>query len=423
MDNAKDKQTNVNLYTRYKTFSWDVLFYYAIIFLFFTQTKGINAADVLLAESFYPIFKMVFLIPATILINSIGKRKSLIIGNSFICLSMFIYIIAFNFAFIVVGQLLSAIGFMIKGICESNILYDSLEKDEKRGSIFAKIEGKGTSYYCYVDAISSVIAGFLFSINGYIPMILCLVMTIVSVYLSTKFKDIDEKQKITKHQVVKECKDLWNSFRLFNRSPRLKNLIFFGALVSAIILSLTMLRSSIMQDIGIPAEYFGIIFAVLGLISGIFAKNEYRFHKKFKNKTLASLAIPIVFSCIILGLICNLNISYEVNMITVLVVFLVQYIARGPFYPLIKRYLNNFTTASLRTKISSSFNLLENILRFLITFLASNLLRVTTTANTFIILGGILGIIVVLMLDNMRKKVGLKPEQYSERDIRIVELK
>ena len=74
MNNAKDKQINVNLYTRYKTFSWDVLFYYAIIFLFFTQTKGINAADVLLAESFYPIFKMVFFIPATILINSIGKR-------------------------------------------------------------------------------------------------------------------------------------------------------------------------------------------------------------------------------------------------------------------------------------------------------------------------------------------------------------
>ena len=423
MDNAKNKQINVNLYTRYKTFSWDVLFYYAIIFLFFTQTKGINAADVLLAESFYPIFKMVFLIPATILINSIGKRKSLIIGNSFICIAIFVYIIAFDFAFVVLGELLSAIGFIIKGICESNILYDSLEKDEKRGSIFAKIEGKGTSYYYYVDAISSVIAGFLFSINGYIPMILCLIMTIISVYLSTKFKDIDEKQKITKHQVVKECKDLWNSFKLFNKSPRLKNLIFFGALVSAIILSITMLRSSIMQDIGIPAEYFGIIFAVLGLISGISAKNEYRFHKKFKNKTLASLAIPIVFSCMLLGLICNLNISYEVNVITVLVVFLVQYIARGPFYPLIKRYLNNFTTASLRTKISSSFNLLENILRFLITFLASNLLRVTTTANTFIILGCILGVIIVLMLDNMRKKVGLKPEQYSERDIKIVELK
>ena len=300
------------------------------------------------------------------------------------------------------------------------MIYDSLEKDEKRGTRFAKIEGKGTSYYYYIDAVSSVIAGFLFSINGYIPMILCLICTAISLYLSTKFKDIDEKHKVDKYKIYKECKDLFNSFKLFGKSPRLKNLIFFGALISAIILSLTMLRSSIMQDIGIPSEYFGIIFAVLGLVSGIAAKNENRFHKKFRNRTLTSLAIPLTFSCIVIGVFCSVNLGYGANMAVVLMAFLVQYIARGPFYPLIKQYMNNFTTASLRNKISSSFNLLENILRFLITFAASNLLRVTTTANTFTVLGCILSIIVVLMLDNMKKKVGLKPEQYSSRDTKIL---
>ena len=93
-----------------------------------------------------------------------------------------------------------------------------------------------------------------------------------------------------------------------------------------------------------------------------------------------------------------MNVSFEINIIIVIAVFLVQYIVKGPFYPLIKRYLNNFTTASLRTKISSSFNLLENILRFLVTFMASNLLRLTSTANTFTILGCVLGIIVVLII-------------------------
>ena len=420
MDITKAKEINVNLYTRYKMLSWDLLFYYAIIFLFFTQTKGISAADVLLAESFYPIFKMLFLIPATILIDSLGKRKSLIIGNFFLFLSILTYIIGLNFVFIVVGELFSAVGFIIKGVCESNMIYDSLEKDEKRGTRFAKIEGKGTSYYYYIDAVSSVIAGFLFSINGYIPMILCLICTVISLYLSTKFKDIDEKHKVDKYKIYKECKDLFNSFRLFGKSPRLKNLIFFGALISAIILSLTMLRSSIMQDIGIPSEYFGIIFAVLGLVSGIAAKNENRFHKKFRNRTLTSLAIPLTFSCIVIGVFCSANLGYGANVAVVFMAFLVQYIARGPFYPLIKQYMNNFTTASLRNKISSSFNLLENILRFLITFAASNLLRVTTTANTFTVLGCILSIIVVLMLDNMKKKVGLKPEQYSSRDTKIL---
>lgn len=423
MENAKDRQTNVNLYTRYKMFSWDLLFYYAIIFLFFTETKGISTADVLLAESFYPLFKVAFLVPATILINSIGKRNSLIIGNLFVAIAIITYIIGNSFVFIVIGELLAAIGLIIKGVCESNLLYDSIEKNEKRGSIFAKIEGKGTSYYYYVEAISAVLSGFLFAINGYIPMILCLITTIFSIYLSTKFRSIDENKKIDNKIIYKEFKELFKSFKLFTKSPRLKNLIFFGALISAIILSLTMLRSSIMKDIGIPSKYFGIIFAIMGLISGISAKNESRFHKKFKNKTLSRLAIPLVFSCIVLGITCSINISYSVNVTIVMLVFLIQYIVKGPFYPLIKQYLNNFTTANLRTKISSSYNLLENILRFVITFFASNLVRVTTTANTFTILGCVLGIIVILMLDNMRTKVGLRPEEYSQKDIKILELK
>ena len=116
-------------------------------------------------------------------------------------------------------------------------------------------------------------AGILFSVNGYIPMILCLIMTIFSIYLSSKFKDIDEREKVSINKIRGEFKELINSFRLFGKSPRLKNLIFFCALISAIMLSITMLRSSIMQDIGIPSQYFGVIFAILWLVSGISAKN------------------------------------------------------------------------------------------------------------------------------------------------------
>ena len=422
MEDTKAKKTNVDLYTRYKTFSWDLLFYYAIIFLFFTETKGISVADVLLAESTYPIFKMIFIVPATVLINSLGKRTSLIIGNSFIALAIFTYIMGNNFWFIILGELLSAIGFIIKGVCESNILYDSLEKNEKRGVLFARIEGKSTSYYYYIDAISSVLAGILFAINGYIPMYLCLLISIFSIYLAAKFKDIGEREKINLNNVKEELNDLKKSFKLFSKSPRLKYLLFFGALIWATLLSITMLRSGVMQEIGIPSGYFGLIFAIMGLISGISARNEQRFHKRYRNKTLGKLALPLVFSFIILGIVCSSSAPYAIKVIVVLLLFGVQYIVKGPFYPLIRQYLNNFTTAKLRTKISSSFNLLENILRFIITFTASTLLRFTTTANTFTIIGCILGLIVVLTLDGMRTRVGLKPEEYTEKDTNIMNL-
>ena len=74
------KQKNVKLYPIYKMISWDMLFYYAIIFLFFTQVKGISAADVLLAESFYPLFKVILLMSSTILIDKIRKKKKFNLG-------------------------------------------------------------------------------------------------------------------------------------------------------------------------------------------------------------------------------------------------------------------------------------------------------------------------------------------------------
>ena len=85
--------------------------------------------------------------------------------------------------------------------------------------------------------------------------------------------------------------------------------------------------------------------------------------------------------------------------------------------------MNNFTNISLRNRISSCFNMLDGLLRAGVSFFASFLLRYTTTANTFIIAGCVFTIIIVLLLDRMKTRVGLKPEEYKEKDIKIMELK
>ncbi len=424
IDQLKAKrEKNLKLYIKYKMFSWDMLFYYAIIFLFFTQVKNISASNVLLAEAFYPLFKAVLLLILTVIIEKLGKRKALIIGNIFIALSTLTYIFAVDFYMILLGQFFSAVGFVIKGICETNLLYDSLEKDSKRGARFSKIDGEGSSLYYYIDAITSVLSGFMFAINGYLPMIFCLIINIISVVMSVKFEEVDTLNEKKKIKIGTELNELKNSMSSIFKSKRIKNLILFGAIFSGILGALVSLRSSILSDIKLPAQYFGIIFAVLQIISGISAKNQYRFHKKFRNKTLASLSLPVVISCIFIGLICNLNLNYKVTICVTILAFLIQYIAKGPFYTLIKQYMNNFTTSSLRTKITSLYSLLEGISRSAICFMASFLLKYTNTANTFTILGCIFTIIIVLMLDNMKDKVGLKPEEYSEKDIKILELK
>ena len=172
MENTVANERNIQIYPLYKAFAWDMFFYYSIAFLFLTQVKNLSPSEVLLTEAAYPIFKMLLLIPFTKFIEKQGKRKSLIFANISIVLSISILIFAQNIWYVFAFQLFSSLGYLIKGICETNMLYDSIPRNPKRGSLFAKIDGKATSYYYYINSVASFAAGFLYVINPYIPCLL-----------------------------------------------------------------------------------------------------------------------------------------------------------------------------------------------------------------------------------------------------------
>ncbi len=126
------KQKNIELYKSYRVFSYDLLFYYAIIYLFLTIEKGITATQVLQFDAFYIFFKFLVQIPSTILIQKVGKRKSIIIANFIVVIHVLIIIFATNFTWLLISQLLCAIGFVIKATCETDLLYDSIEIRRKK---------------------------------------------------------------------------------------------------------------------------------------------------------------------------------------------------------------------------------------------------------------------------------------------------
>lgn len=421
MENTKENK-NIRIFPIYKAISWDLLFFYTILFLFLTQVKGISAADVLLAESTYPIFKFIFLMPLTILIEKMGKRKSLIFANTINAISVIFFMISTNLWYVILAQFFSAIAFVIKGVAETNMLYDSLPKDEKRGSKFSKIDGKGGAWYYYLDAISSVIAGFLYIVNPYIPLVLSLIVCIISIVLSYLFTETEKNEK-TKISVRNYIKDLKSSFRYMLQSKRLKFLLVFGAVFAGLLGVLVSLRSGTLEELGVPEQYFGVIFAGLGLLSGITSKNQHRFHNHFHNKTLTVISIPATISCILVGFTVALKLPYTMTLVILIILFAVQFMAKGPFYTLIKRYLNNFTTSTLRNKISSCYNLMESLSRSIISLFASFLLKYTTSAGTMCIIGCVVTITLVLLLDKMRTKVGLKPEEYPKKEIEFLEIK
>ena len=295
------KNINIKLFPFYKMISWDLLFYYAIIFLYLVQVKNLSAPLILLGDALYNVAVMLLIIPSGKIVDRIGKKNSVIIANICVSISIVIILIMKNFYHLVISYIIMAFGYSIKAIAENNILYDSLPSGTKRGKMFSLIDGKASSYYYYIDAISAIVTGFLYVINPYVPLILCLIMCVISTIISCKFQHTDTMDKT--HNNNREKVTLKEAFQYVKSSKRILYLILFYAAFSGLLYNISSLRSSLFEDLNLNAQYFGIIYAILQIISGTTARYQNKVHNKFKNETLAVLGIPLTVSCILIGLL------------------------------------------------------------------------------------------------------------------------
>lgn len=426
MKNSKNMSYNMKIFPIYKGLSWDALFYYAIEFLFLTSIKGLTAAQVLFVDAFYPIFKFILEIPSNIIVNKLGKRRSLILGNIFVVGDILFLILANNMYMVIFAWFLSAFGYALKGLTESNLLYDSIPKSKKRGAIFAKIDGKSSSIYYYLDAISGISTGFLFVINGYLPMLLCLIICFISLLLSFNFKDVEsslsDEDTISNTSIKGILLDLKQATKFIVKSNRLRSLIIFDGFFCAFLSMYSTLRSSILTDIHLPEQYFGLVYAGLQLISGISASHQDKFHNKYRNQALSVFATRSTISFIIIGLCTMTNLNFGLALMIIFLMFALQYTIKGPYYTLAKRYLSNFTTSSMRTKISLVDELLYSIIKAILCLICSALLEITTTSCVYVILGCIFTVFFIFLLDYMKGTVGLKPEEYKKEEIEFQEM-
>ena len=123
---SKIRRNNAKLYPIYKMFSWDLLFFYSIEFLFYTITKKVTASEILIINGFYLLFRIAMQIPAVALTDFLGKRKSIILGNILLIIYMLTLLCIPGAIGIIIADLIFSLGYDMKTISESNLLYDSV---------------------------------------------------------------------------------------------------------------------------------------------------------------------------------------------------------------------------------------------------------------------------------------------------------
>lgn len=422
-ETQKMRKVNMRIFPIYKKLAWDYLFFYSIDFLFLTQIKGISAADVVLKSTFFAFFSIIMQIPANIIIEFLGRKNSLILGNVLNCFYMVIIMLSRNLLDLIFAELISAIAFSIKNIVEPSLLNESIPPSRYKSKIYSKISAKGASGYYLIGAISKIIAGFLFPINGYLPIICSLIVLVIVVILSMSFIEPIRKKKRNINELIgkQQLKDIKEGFAYVLKSERLKALILCAALIVSLLSILSNYYVSLLEELEISSVAIGMIAAVATLISSFASKKQEVFHRKLRNKTLITTAMMISISTIIAG-ICGLKAQEYAILIAIIVLMdFTHNFGKGMYYTIIDRYLRNFTNAQIDTKIFAANNLFSAVARVIVGLFASFLLDKTTTAYCMIIIGITFTILFILTQKYMSSRVGLKPEEYSKEETKYDE--
>lgn len=414
---VKARKQNMKIYAIYRAISLDLIFYYAIEFLFLTQVKHISSSDIVLGGAFYAIFMIIFQIPASIVIDRIGTRKCTILGNIFNACFVLLIIFCKDLNTLIFAQFISAICFSLKDISDKALIQYSIPETKKQGEIFSKLEGKGYKNYFLIDAFTSICSGFLYIVNPYIPVLLSLIFTILATIISLGFKEIEVETKQEKIEITKYIQDFMEGIKFIMKSQRLRSLFLYAGITWGIFALMSTYRSSLLVDKEVPEQFITMIAAMVGIASSVGSKTQLQFHNYLRNKTLSTILGMLTISVFIAGVIGISNISYKLSITSIILCFLVINVLKGMSEVLVTRYLGNFANEKILTKIYAVHAISRNIFRAIISFLGAYLLTITNTANSMILVGILLIITGLALSSYMKVRLGKKPEEYDKNEI------
>lgn len=423
---VKARKKNMKLYSFYRALAGDIIFLYAIKLLFLTQIKGVHASDVIFSVSMYALFMVILQIPATIVIKKIGYRKSCFLSNLFNIFYVAILMASTNVVHLCIAEFMSALTFALKDVAEPSLLNISIPKTESKGKIYSKIEGKGKSHYHYIDAVTSILSGFIYAFNPYLPLILSISVSAIACMISLLFEEIEnpEYNANKENMKVKEyIQDIKSSFKFILKSKRLRSLMLYSGITWGFMCIMSEYRTTILKDIGTSSQVMGIISAIFGIVSGIASKKQVKFHNIFRNRSLLVITTTCSIAMMMSGLIVVLQAPVLVCIVIILLLGIIGKSDGAMNSILVNRYLGNFTDKEMISKIYAANSIAKNLMRMIIGISGSVLIGITTSANAMLFGGIVFFAIGIILLLYMRPRVGLKPEEYSKEEIGIEILK
>ena len=404
---------NIKLYPIYTMFSYDVLFYYAVYTIYFVTVKGLTVSDIALFSTFFSAACLIFQIPASSIVDKIGNKKSLIIGNILNIVWILIILLFNNFKLFLIGEVISGIGFALKNAATTTFLYSSLKKANRLNE-YGRVEGKGSGAYFIIEAIACIISGYLYTISPYLPITFTAICFAVATIIALNFEEVTTPSEYASSREY--FTSLKSSFSFIFHSPRLRALLLFSLVFYGVVTSSKLLTNAYFLEFNLSSEGFGYAFAIFAVLSAIGSRLERVIERKHKNNTLQFFSIFYIVLLTIAGILALFKFADSKIVYIGVICFGIQAFLKGAYRVVMKQYMTRYTTQKIRNTLMSFYYLVENIGNCVFSFITSIIIGTLSAHLSCIVMGIILFILIALVLVYMEKRVGLNPTTYTKKD-------
>ncbi len=316
MEKDKIKKSN-KIHIIYSAFSGDLLFYIAISVLFFTYVKGLTASQITFLTTISVLINVIFQIPLINVIKKIGNLNSVRLGTILLLISSILITFGTKYLTFIIALTLYEISYVFSNM--GDIILKGNLKYIKQENKFISIKSKINILYSVITAVIALFAGQLFNINGYLPMICCIINCIFCVILSFFIVDVN-KDKVTSERKNK-----------INIEKNVKVTIVRLAVILFIVYGIFYGIIKVGQDNGSLfikdelSKYYSstnvaTIFTLIIFISRIIRIIGDVVYKKIYNK-INDKTVRIILSLLVLSLV-SLITSYFINDIAIKIVIM-----------------------------------------------------------------------------------------------------
>lgn len=388
------------IYPLFYGLSSDLIFFIAINTLFLTQVKDLTSSEINFMTTIGVLVSLFFYLFSHKIIKRIGNLTSIKLGTLLILIASILFTISKHLLLFIIAEILYEVSFVFKSVdtvvLNNNLIY------EHQSDKFVKIKSKATTIYSIATLITSLLAGFLFSINPYIPMIICIIICLnnfVMAHFIYEIKEDNSKSIKNKHNRIK-----------FNKII-ITTIIVYGLLYGTVAVCQTNDKlfmqyklQEFMQISNISLTLSFILF--LSRISRLFSNIFFiRIYDKLKNRIIYLINIILIVS-ISLFIVGQIQINPIVGIILMSIGFLLLLALRDPTENVLSNILLQNTLKEDKEQIMLYFQFARRLVVFLLSSLATLVLTKHELIHLYIIIFifTILYLFIVIKLLQLLKK-------------------